>query len=344
MPLVGENRILVKRGLELLASTRKVGVREILDGALKERNTLTLTSKYVSWNITPLLNAAGRMGKADVACRLLMATRPEEAHDLYDEVVRLNMDRKELQEINVSKFFNCLNEQCDVEKDFVLVVSSDEVEHGVTGIVASHIVRKFKKPAILLVVKDGIAQGAGRSWGGFNILSAIEKLSGLLIKYGGHKSAIGLSLKSENIQEFKRLINEISQEELSKLIPEEEVISVDACVTLKDINPDFLKQIEQLEPFGPENPPPLFWIKNLTVKSASQMGADNEHLKVKFFSKKEDGATAQINGVGWGLGDIYEDIQRWQDVDVVGHIESHLWQDKEYVQLQIIDVKKSNGN
>ena len=345
MPLVGENRVLVKRGLELLATTRKVGVREILDGALKEKNTLTLTSKYVSWNITPLLNAAGRMGKADVACRLLMTTRPEEAHDLYDEVVRLKIGRKELQEVNIEKFFLRLKEQCDVEKDAVLVVSADDVEHGVTGIVASHIVRRLKKPAILLVVKNGIAQGAGRSVGGFNILAALEKIaqrhSQILIKYGGHKSAIGLSLKSENISDFRRAINEISREELSLLTPEEEVVALDACIKAADITPDFLKQIEQLEPFGPENPPPLFWIKNLEVKTISRMGADGEHLRVKFSRGKGYGnGVGDISAIGWGMSGIADDMESWKVVDVAGHIESHLWQDKEYMQIQIIDVKK----
>jgi single-stranded-DNA-specific exonuclease len=331
MPLVGENRILVKRGLELLANSKKPGVKEIVEGALRERNTLSLTSKYVTWNITPLLNAAGRMGKADVACRLLMSAKMDEARDLYGEVVKLNLDRKELQTINVEKFFSLLKTQCDAEKDRIIVISSDEAEHGVTGIVASNIVRYLKKPAILFVVKEGIAQGAGRSSGGFNLLAAVEQLSDMLIKYGGHKSAVGLSMKVEDVDEFRRRINDLAAKEPPPV--EEPMIQVDVCVSPEDITSDFLRQIEQLEPFGLENPAPVFWVKGLRVQSASRMGAGGEHLRLRF---AKNGTT--LSAVGWGLGDMSDDISRWARVDVVGQIESNFWQDKEYMQLQIMDI------
>lgn len=331
MPLVGENRILVKRGLELLTNSKKAGVKEIVEGALRERNTLSLTSKYVTWNITPLLNAAGRMGKADVACRLLMSTKTDEARDLYGEVVKLNLDRKELQTVNVEKFFSQLKIQCDTEKDRIIVISSDEAEHGVTGIVASNIVRSLKKPAILFVVKDGIAQGAGRSSGGFNLLAAVERLSEMLIKYGGHKSAVGLSMKVEDVDEFRRRINEIAAKEPPPV--EEPVIQVDVCVASEDITSDFLRQIEQLEPFGLENPAPVFWVKGLRVQSVSRMGAGGEHLRLRFVKN-----STGLSAVGWGLGSMSNDISRWDRVDVVGQIESNFWQDKEYMQLQIMDI------
>ncbi|MDI6757166.1 MAG: single-stranded-DNA-specific exonuclease RecJ [Endomicrobiia bacterium] len=334
MPLTGENRTLVKRGLEILSNTKKAGVKEILEGALRERNTLSLTSKYVTWNITPLLNAAGRMGKADVACRLLMAAKADEARDLYDELVKLNIDRKKLQEINVEKFFAKLKTQCDTEKDHILVVAADDAEHGVTGIVASNIVRSLKKPAILFVVKDGIAQGAGRSSGGFNLLAAVEQISGILIKYGGHKSAVGLSLKVENVDEFRRRINEIARS--SPPAAEEAAIQADVCLTPKDITPDFLRQIEQLEPFGMENPAPVFWVKGLQVQTASPMGAGGEHLRLKFV-KNGSGLSA----VGWGLGDMSDEISKWGFVEVVGQIESNFWQEREYPQLQIMDIKET---
>lgn len=334
MPLVAENRILVKRGLEILPRTKKPGIKKILSSVLEKRNTLFINSKYVTWNITPLLNAAGRLGKADVACNLLLSSKNEDAERFYDEVCRLNINRKELQGTNIERFMELLSEQCDIEKDKILVVTADDVEHGVTGIVASHIVRVYKKPAILFVVKNDIAHGVGRSINGFDMLKAIEKLSELLLKYGGHRGAVGLTLNSDNLSEFKKRILEIADKEITT--PPETTVKVDAVLSPKQINLELLKQLEQLEPFGVGNPDPVFLISGLKVDSHSKFGNNSQDLRVKL---SKNGTT--FTATGWGLADLDEILDDWRFVDVIAHVESNMWREKEYIQLQLLGIRKN---
>ncbi len=333
MPMVSENRILVKKGIDVLKRTKKIGVKMLIDGASSNKKKISFNSRYITWSITPVLNAAGRMGQADVACKLLLASRTDEAAELYDILCKLNMDRKELQELNIEKFGELLPKQCDVENDKIFVILADDVEHGVTGIVASNIVRRYRKPAILLVAKDGVAQGAGRSHNGIDLLGIIEKTSDLLVKYGGHKNAVGLSLKVENVDEFKKRVKALSLK-LPEIAPTE--LLIDAVLKHSDIKVELIKQLEIMEPFGLENQPPVFLIEGMSVASQSQVGSDKSHLRLKLAKNGKN-----IDAVGWGMGELTDTIMKWKQVDVAAHLETNYWKDKESIQLQILGIRES---
>ena len=338
MPLVKENRLLVKRGLKMLANTRKAGLKMLIEKCGRNGKTGALSAKSVSWSITPVLNAAGRRGKADLSCELLLTDDPGKAEKLIGEILQLNNERKELQAENLEKFIPMLKSQCDLEKDKIFVVTVSGIEHGVTGIIASQIMRKYRRPTVLLIVEGGEAMGAARSFEGFDILGAISKLAGMLVKYGGHSQAAGLTIATDRIDEFRAGLKAIADREIS---PETLVPSVDIDAELEpgEVTMDLIDELARLEPFGMGNPNPVFSLKNMKVRELSRMGSNSDHLKLKV-SKN---GSSMLGAVGWGLGFMEDDIMPQSFVDLAVQLELNTWQDRPSVQMLIEDVKPSES-
>jgi len=338
MPLVNENRVLVKLGLSQLARTRKVGLRLLIEKCAKNSSKPgTLSAKSVSWSITPVLNAAGRRGKAGLSCELLLTDDPRQAGKLIDEILQLNNERKELQAENLEKFIPVLKSQCDLEKDKIFIVTASGIEHGVTGIIASQIMRQYRRPTVLLIVEGGEAMGAARSFEGFDILSAISRLGGMLIKFGGHSQAAGLTIAADRIEEFRAGLKAIAEKEI---LPETLVPSVDIDAELEadEVTAGLIDELSRLEPFGMGNPLPIFSLKNMKIKELSRMGSNGDHLKLKV-SKN---GSAALSAVGWRLGFMEEEIAPQSFVDLAVSLEFNTWQDKSNVQLLIEDIRPSD--
>jgi len=263
VPLLHENRTVVRYGLGRLLNSRKVGLRALMEscgiksGSVKGQEQPP-TAKEIAWGVTPLLNAAGRFSKADLTALLLLTEDEAEAKRLVREISGLNQDRKSLQKINMNEFFKLVQEQCDLTKDKLVFVVAQGLEHGVTGIVASQMVREFARPVVLLIVENGTARGSSRSIPSFNIVNALTRCEGLLTQYGGHPAAAGLTLESKNIEMLKEQIKKIAQEEIDRmdLIPK---IEIDLELELNQLNLDFIQEMRQLEPYGQGNPEPVFF-------------------------------------------------------------------------------------
>ncbi|MFH1368716.1 MAG: single-stranded-DNA-specific exonuclease RecJ [Elusimicrobiota bacterium] len=333
MPLSGENRIIVKHGLKALLQSRKPGVKALVERCSGNRNS-GMTGKFVSWSITPVLNAAGRRGRADLAAELLLCEDPYRADELMDAIIKLNGERKELQAENMEKFLPLMLEQCDVEKDRIFVVTASGVEHGVTGIIASQLARQYSRPVILLILEDGEAMGAARSIEGFDIVAALDKTRDLLVKYGGHAQAAGLTVKKENIEEFRARITKIAGEEITpeRMVPE---IKIDCELSASEATMGLVEELGAIEPFGAGNPNPVFALREMRVLERARMG-DN-HLKLRIAKNGNHSLTA----VGWGMGRLLEDIDNIPLVDLAFQLEINNWKDKKTLQLMIVDVKPS---
>ena len=337
MPLVKENRVFVKRGLRQLARTQKAGLKMLIEKCARNGKPGALSAKAVSWGITPVLNAAGRRGKAGLSCELLLTDDPRQAEKLIGEILQLNTERKELQAENLEKFIPVLKSQCDLDKDKIFIVTASGIEHGVTGIIASQIMRQYRRPTVLLIIEGDEAMGAARSFEGFDILSAISKLSDILIKFGGHSQAAGLTVPAGKIDEFRARLKEIAEKEISPetLIPS---IDIDAELDPGEVTLELIDELARLEPFGMGNPHPLFALKNMKIRELARMGTNSDHLKLKV---SKNGGPA-LGAVGWGMGAIEEDILPQSFVDLAVQLEINTWQDRSNIQLLIVDLKPSD--
>lgn len=330
--LVNENRTLVKAGLKVLNEnfSKRLGLGYIFDEYLKNKS---INAKSISWNVAPVLNAAGRMGKASVAANLLLADDKYSANNFFVELKQLNNDRKELQTENVKQFDILLKQQCDVEKDNIFVVSASNLKHGVTGIVASQIVKKYGKPVILFIEdsQKGEATGSCRSIDGFDIVSVLEKTKDLLVKFGGHNQAAGLTIKIDKLEEFRNRIKQIAQETISTEMVSKK-INVDCELKITDINKKTYNDLSLLEPFGAANSIPIFLLKNVNFEEITIIGPTQEHLRLKIC---KDGIS--IPAVFWGAAKYIDMFGYKDEFDVLFNMDIN----RDNVQLIILDVKKN---
>ncbi len=328
VPLVSENRILVKTGLDIINQnpSKRYGLFFIIDEYIK--NTGNISAKLISWNITPVLNAAGRMAKAEISAKLLLAEDKYKAEDIFVELKKLNNDRKHLQLENIKHFEKILHKQCDIENDKILVVTADGLSHGVTGIVASQFVKLYSKPTILLISDGTYAVGACRSIEGFDIVNALEKTKDLLVKYGGHCQAAGFTIEISKIDEFRKRLKDISESFISTEMVAKK-INIDCELKITDINKKTYADLNLLEPFGSANSTPVFLMKNVEFTEISNIGQTGEHLKLKVL---QNGTS--VNALFWH-GVKYEDMLEYKGkFDIVFNLEMN----RDNLQLSIVDI------
>ncbi len=276
VPLTGDNRTLVKHGLDVLRETDKPGLRELMKAAGIEVKSVGPSN--LGFGLGPRINASGRMGSAETAYRVLTTKDPDEGRKLAQELEGINQERADLQNSIWDQVREKVNEGLALGKfSHAVVVASADWHEGVVGIVASKVTDHFKKPAIVLAIReDGIAKGSVRSFGGYNVLEALHLSNERLLGYGGHKFAAGLSLKPEHIEEFVSTYNE----KLATLTPSHrgETLKVEARCTLADLEIKALTELEKLAPFGPGNPEPLFAVE---ARVEQQNVLKGRHLKLK---------------------------------------------------------------
>lgn len=335
VPLVSENRIFVKYGIPSFYNSKKPGIRAILDTLNIDEKSFT--AKKVSWSIVPVLNAAGRYGKADLSAELLMTADRERCGVLADKIFAINVERKDLQKINIRSFIDATIQQNDIENDKIFVTVVEGLKHGVTGIAASQILREFGRPAILLILEGEEAMGAARSIGGFDIVSAMDECKDVIVKYGGHKAAAGLTILKSRMDEFKKRIKFVANNLITDemLVPQ---IPINIAIPIADVSVKLIKELELLEPCGFGNEYPIFILNGVVLNNFSSVGVDGAHLRVQLKDEK-----INIGGIGWQLGRRAADFKKGQKVDVVFHLELNVWQSKESAQLMILDIKSSDS-
>jgi single-stranded-DNA-specific exonuclease len=272
-PLVDENRIFAKIGLDLITEGRRVGLK-----ALKEvcaiDNQVIDTAK-ASFCLIPRINAAGRLASASEAVQLLLTDDMNEARDIANRLEVYNRKRQSMEKAILHEILDEIDKNINPEEVGSLVFASNKWHPGVIGIVASRLVDRYYRPAIIISLKDGIGKGSGRSVAGFNIYQGLKKCDSLLLSYGGHRYAAGISIREENIKEFAVLLeNTIRNDmDISEFISQ---TFIDAQCNLHDINHELMSQIGMLAPFGSKNPEPVLCVRNIRISSQSVVG--NSHL------------------------------------------------------------------
>lgn len=328
VPLVDENRVIAKLGLMLVKCTKNVGLKELI----QESGYKTIDSGMVSFGIAPRINACGRMGKQEEALELFLTDNPEKAKTITKRLNEYNTQRQETEKQIFEQAISELEKE-NLEEKSSIVLAGENWHHGVIGIVASRITEKFFKPTILICIEDDIGKGSGRSVPGFDLHEALAQSSKYLEKYGGHEMAVGLSLKKENIQEFKNHFEEYAKSKgVKDIVP---IINVDSEITKKDINKATVEQIKLLEPFGEQNKQPLLIYKNLKIASIRAL-SEGKHLKLMLKDENEI-----INAIGFNLGELSEEYLIGDKVDVVGTLEINAYNGQEQIQINLKDIMKS---
>ena len=328
VPLVDENRVIAKLGLKLVEQTRSPGVRALLNAAAyKEVNSNT-----VSFGIAPRINACGRMGHERDALDLFLTENIVEANKITEKLNEYNKKRQDIEKKIFEEAIDKIEKE-NLKENNALVVGAEDWHHGVIGIVASKITELYFKPSILICFEGEDGKGSGRSIPGFDLHAALCSSSKYLEKYGGHEMAVGLSLKKDKFDDFKKVFEEIAKEaNTEEIVP---VIKIDKEINLKDITLESVKSLKLLEPFGESNKTPIFIYKNLRIDSIRAL-SEGKHLKLTL----KDGNTI-INAIGFNMGKCSEEYLIGDRVDVIGVLETNVFNGVESVQINMKDIRKS---
>lgn len=274
VPLTGENRTLIRAGLERLSQSDRPGVQALLENAGIAGKTLTGTN--VAFTLVPRINATGRMGAPERAVRLLISGYEEEAEVLSEEICADNEERRRVEaEIAEAAFADI--EAKGYMKDRVVVVDGENWHHGVIGIVASRVTERCGKPCMIISRGETEAKGSGRSIEGFSLFEAICACGDLLIKFGGHPMAAGITLKPENIEAFRKRINQYAAEHFPQMPTQ--TVTLDCKLNPAALSVSMAQSLTQLEPFGNGNPQPVFGLFNMELSNVTPVGGGG-HLRL----------------------------------------------------------------
>lgn len=326
-PLVEENRILAKIGLDLITEDKRVGLK-----ALKEIcgiENQVIDSNKASYNLIPRINAAGRIGSPREAVELLMTDDMPQALELARKLDAYNRKRQAMERAILSEILDDISKNIDPTKKRSLVFASPNWHPGVIGIVASRLVDRFCRPAILISLKDGVGKGSGRSIPDFNIYQGLKKCGSLLISFGGHQYAAGISIKEEDISEFSMLLDDIVEANIHL----DDMVSqtlIDAQCQLSDVNHNLLDQIAMLAPFGSRNPEPVLCVRNVNITGSNIVG--NNHLRMRI-----NGDGVSCNSIWFSRGNFINSVNKATS-DIVFTPQVNYWNGSSEIQLKMKDI------
>ena len=338
VPLVEDNRIIVKRGLEQLKRTKWNGLKTLLRKIFPDFREREYDTYDVGFIIAPVFNAAGRLEDAKMGVELFTSEDNKICDELSYTLLEKNNERKNIQ----SDIYDIVVDEVEEKKLYeknIIVVAHEKFHHGVIGIVASKIVDRYYKPTVIMEIKknEGIATASCRSIEGFNIIEAINSMKELFLKYGGHAGAAGFSIPVENIEIFAERMDKFIEENLDKsyfLKP----IKIDKEIQLHKISYDFLDEISKLKPFGFGNQMPLFAMKNCTTSNLRKIGKDQSHLMMNIV---KNGVEIK-NCVWFGAEDMFNDIEKNSVLDVAFKLKMETFKNRYQYKIYIEDVKKPN--
>jgi single-stranded-DNA-specific exonuclease len=336
VPVMGENRILAYHGLKQLNQNPSVGLKSIIEICGLTGRELTMTD--IIFKIGPRINASGRVQNGTETVDLLVEKDFKKALTEAIHINEYNEQRKDIDK-QMTEEANQIVERLESQEHQPAIVLYDEGwKKGVVGIVASRLTEIYFRPTVVLSCQDGIASGSARSVAGYDIYDAIKSCRDLLENFGGHTYAVGLSLRVENIREFRRRFQEYVS---SHILPEqtEALREIEAELDFKDINKRLLNELKKLAPHGPDNPKPLFCTRHVYDYGTSKVvGKQQEHIKLELVDSKSSNV---MNGIAFGQSAAAHYIKSKCSFDIVYTIEENIYKRGE-VQLQIEDIKPSD--
>jgi single-stranded-DNA-specific exonuclease len=328
VPLVDENRIISKYGLEMMKETENTGLKSLLNII----NFKTVDSQMVSFGMAPRINACGRMGNAEVAVKLLLENDKEKADEL---AIKLNEQNTKRQQVE-KKIFDATEKMIQKNHLYLknsIVLYNENWHNGVIGIVASRLVNIYYKPVILLTKENGVIRGSGRCPADFSLYDTLTKCKEYLIQFGGHELAAGLSIEEDKIEAFT---NKFEQVVTESLVGEpKQIIPVDAKIDYRNLNIGLLKDINVLKPYGQANKEPIFMYKGLKVQSIRTIKED-KHLKLTLRDDKY-----QIEALAFSQGNRRDELRLGDKIDVLCNVDINTYTTPRTIQLILQDFKKA---
>jgi single-stranded-DNA-specific exonuclease len=331
VPLVDENRVFVKHGLQGIHDSESLGLKALLETTgLKGKE---IGTGQVIFVLAPRINAVGRMGDAGRAVELFTAGSRQQAMDLAAVLEAENRIRKTIDEETLLAAVEFVETAIDQASENVFVLHGDGWHPGVMGIVASRLVEKYFRPTVMIATENGQGKGSARSIPGFNIYAALKHCEDLMTSFGGHKYAAGLTIASANIPALRRKLNRVAAEELT-----DEILTprlwFDTEVRFRELDAPLLKLLKRMAPFGPHNTRPVFVSRGLEVIGAPRVVGKN-HLK---FKVRQDNIV--MDAIGFELGDLlYRVAPGEKDLDMIYVIEENEWMDRKTTQLRVKDLR-----
>ena len=352
VPITGENRVLAYYGLKQLNKKPRPGILAILqhaniyrreedpdrvDGDNDNALTRELTISDLVFLIGPRINAAGRIDKASDSVRLLLAEKQEHALKLAANINELNDTRRELDNGITEEALNMIADDEELRNARSTVIFNENWHKGVIGIVASRLTDYYYRPTIVLTRANDLITGSARSIKNFDIYDAIDHCSDLLEHFGGHKYAAGLSMRPENVDEFRRRFEAYIRDHLSveDLVPE---LEVDLKINFHDITSKFMRILTQFAPFGPGNTAPVFWSDNIIDAGGSRPVGGHKHLKLTVRQLGDDEHNV-FSGIAFQKGDLFSRIHSGEPFSICYNLEYNYWQGKTTLQLNVKDIK-----
>jgi len=338
VPLVGENRVIAKLGLDLLTrGPHKVGLRALLD--VSGLTGKTIDSYHIGFMLAPRVNAAGRMSTPDIAARLLLAadeTMAEEVRQLAQQLDGENVRRQEEEAEILAVARKVVQSDPEVGARSVLVVAGDGWHRGVIGIVASKLVDAFHRPAIVLSVEDGVAHGSCRSIPHFDMLGALERCAHLFIRFGGHKQAAGLTMEAARVRELRVAVNDVADETLGPedLMPR---LRIDGELTFRGITGSVAAGVSSLAPFGAGNPRPVFAARGVEIIDGPRKLKERQ-LEMAL---RQEGRI--FRAIAWRAAERHESLSEHKGrLDVAFSLEQNQYNGESFVELTLADLRRSD--
>lgn len=330
VPLRGENRVLVRYGLRLMAETTNVGLRALIRASGLEGKALT--AGRIGFILAPRLNAVGRLGHAARGIELLLCEEEAKANVIARELEELNRRRQELDRATLVRA-RALIEQIDLDATYGIVLAQAGWHPGVIGIVASRLVEETGRPALLVALDGTEGKGSGRSIPAFDLHAGLKACRDLLTRFGGHRAAAGLTIAADRVPELARRFNEVAHERLAPddLIPE---LRIDAELPLEAVTDDLEALLRHFEPFGMGNPAPLLASRRVKLALAPRVVGE-DGLRLRFATE-----TGTIDAIGWGMADLAAELAEGAVVDIAYRLERDVYQDRSRLQLRLADVRR----
>jgi single-stranded-DNA-specific exonuclease len=328
-PLRGENRVLSIYGLKQLNETKSVGLRAMIRAAGLDRKPIT--AGRVGFILAPRLNAAGRVGSAMQGVQLLLSNDESEANPIARQLEELNAQRQELDRATLDQARDMVR-ALDLDDTFGIVLAAEGWHPGVIGIVASRIVEEFGRPTILIALEGEEGKGSGRSISPFDLHAGLNRCRDLLLRFGGHKAAAGVTIARSRVAEFARRFNEVARETLTPadLVPE---LRADLEVRLRDVNDNLEQLLRYIEPCGVGNPAPVLVARGARVVAAPKV-VGKDGLRVRL---EQDGT--ELSALGWGMAWRAPELSVGATIDVAFRLERDEWNGESQLQARLTDFR-----
>ena len=333
VPLIDENRTLVKEGLAQINSNPRPGILALIESSNMQPGELT--SGQIVFTIAPRINAVGRLGNAERAVDLIITDSKSEAFKMAQVLESENYLRRKIDEDTFVEALQIVQNSLDLTTDTAIILHQESWHPGVIGIVASRLVERYYRPTIMLTTVDGVAKGSARSISNFNIYEALRKCENLLIHFGGHQAAAGLAVEVDKLSEFKLKFNQVVKETITEedLLPE---VKIDSKLKFSEITPKFIRIIDQFAPFGPGNMRPVFLSEDVRIEGKPRIVGTN-HL---ILTVRQNNSDKVFDTIGFNMGDYYKELsQNHCTFDIVYNIDKSSRDGRSFPQFRLKDIK-----